>query len=486
MIKWTAVLSSISALMLVLSILASFNGLVFTILSSDPLEYNSSIRFLLASLTLMLISLLVYVAFKNYIITDITEAYIVVSLYWFLAPLASSIILYASIGLNIIDGFFESLSALSGAGLTVIIPESMPRVILMWRSILQWVGGISIVVIGGALLPFLHAIIRSIYLVEVGARLAPRVISTIRVLFTIYIILTVSSILLLYISGMDLFNALNHGLTGIATAGMSTKNTGYTFWYENGYIIAVVLTIFIMILGATNFQDLNLLIRGKIRAFIDSIEVRGLIAFIAILWLIAFIISVVEGKTEELLPWTFNLVSAITTTGFQIGDLRVESESYKIILVLAMAIGGPTFSTAAGLKVKRVIIAIKAVYWEFSRPLAPPRALRVFRVGDREFTEKDIAIVYSYITLYIIVLIFTSLIIKILVDYYKLGDYTYIDVLLDTTSALSCVGLSTGIISPSTPLVIKLILMVPIYLGRLEFLPIYLLISLYSRRKIVL
>lgn len=409
----------------------------------------------------------------------VREAFATISLYWFLLPLSSGLILTLTARLHPLDAVFESLSALSGAGFTFIKPEEAPRTVVLWRSVLQWLGGISIVVFGGAVLPMVHGIIRSIYAVEMGVKLSPTVLSTIRVLLLLYVGLSFLSITLLFLSGMSLFDAVNNGLTAFATGGMSTKNDGFSHWYLRGEHLIIVSAMIMMILGAINFGDLFMLSRGDARGFLRSPEVRGQLLLLGI----AVLVSVAYG-THELLPRLFNAISAITTTGFQIG--KIEGDGYKMALIALMAIGGATFSTAAGLKIKRTIVVAKTIYLELSRPLAPSSmTTRKIRVGDREISEREALAAVSYALLYVVVLLFSSFLAMIILSSAGM-EYNYIDVLFETTSALSCVGLSVGIISPELPASAKVLYMILIYLGRIEMLPLYLIIGSHYRAKVTL
>ncbi|MCX8196522.1 MAG: hypothetical protein N3F67_05565 [Acidilobaceae archaeon] len=466
---------SLAAISLVPLLFASAIGAALTLLD---FSYHN-VSFFLSSLLLSLPTAALAWRLRRTPPLEVRDSFLVISLYWLLLPLLSGIILSSTLRISLLDGFFESLSAMSGAGFTVITPEEAPPVVLLWRSTLQWLGGISVVVIGGAFLPLLHGIIRSLYSVEVGARLAPTVISTVREVFQLYLVLSLLSVTLLLLAGMEPFDALNHGLTGIATAGMSTKDESFTFWYERDQTAVILATMLIMILGATNFADLRALMRGNIRAFIGSPEVRAMAFLLSPLLLISFL------SGGESLALSFNAVSALTTTGFQIGDIRSQPDSYKIALIIAMTIGGATFSTAAGLKLKRVIVASKALYMELSRPLLPGGTLRSLRVGGKEYSERDVTAVYAYMFLYAVTLLASSLSLKALLDAHGI-EYGYLDVLFEATSALSCVGLSVGIVSPALPDAVKLLLSLIIYLGRIEFLALYLLVGSYYRRRATL
>ncbi|MDM7275383.1 MAG: TrkH family potassium uptake protein [Thermoprotei archaeon] len=481
-----AVASGVSALLLVFSLMALVNGIAFLLFSGEAWRWVS-VKFTLVSAFLSALSLSLYLVFRKFTATELEEAFIVVSLFWLLAPLFSAILYTVSFNMSPIDGYFESMSGLTGTGLTMISSlESAPPVVLMWRSLTQWIGGLGIVVFGGALLPFIYRVIRSAYIVERGPKLAPTLISSMRRLFTLYLAYTLLGVALLYASGMSFFEAVNHAMTGIATAGMTTRDGSMTYWYESGKHGVLAATVIIMILGATNFTDLYNMSRGRVRAFLSSVEVRGFTAILALLTLAVAIISIASGSPDRFWIRLYNLVSALTTTGFQVGSLKEEPEAYKAILAVAMAIGGATFSTAAGIKIKRIVVAVKGILWELERPLIPRGAVITRRVGDLEVKHEDITAVYAFILIHVIMAVALSIAFKTALDYYNIGGFSYADTLVETLTAVSDIGLSVGLISQDSPTIIKILAIIAMYLGRIEYLPLYMIVSAYYRKKIAL
>lgn len=481
-----AVASGVSALLFIFSLMALANGLLSLLFSGESWGWVG-IKFTLVSAVLAVLSFSIYFVFRRFIVTELEDAFIVVSLFWLLAPLFSAIIYIISFNMSPIDGYFESMSGLTGTGLTMVSSlETAPPVLLTWRSLTQWIGGLGIVVFGGALLPFIYRVIRSAYIVERGSKLAPTLISSMRRLFTLYLAYTLLGVALLYVSGMSLFEAVNHAMTGIATAGMTTRDGSMTYWYESGKHGVLAATAIIMILGATNFTDLYNMSRGRVRVFLSSVEVRSFAAILALLTLAVAIVSIASGSPDRFWIRVYNLISALTTTGFQVGSIREEPEAYKVILVVAMAIGGATFSTAAGIKIKRIVIAVKGILWELERPLIPRGAVITRRVGDLEVKHEDITAVYAFILIHIIMAVTLSIAFKITLDYYNIGGFSYADTLIDTMTVVSDIGLTVGMINQNSPTIIKILAIIAMYLGRIEYLPLYIIVSTYYRKKIAL
>lgn len=428
---------------------------------------------------------------RKYAITEIVDAILVVSLSWLVIPALSALIYSYTIGLDYIDSFFESLSGFSGTGLTVLAkPEDLPYVVLIWRASTQWMGELGIIVFSAALLPYIHRVLSRVYVAERGVKLAPTILSTARRLLIMYTFLTLVGTVVLMLSGMNFLDALAHSMTGIATGGMSTNSQSIGYWYKTaGYLVLITSTI-VMVFGALNFADLYELLRGRIRRFVGRLEVKWFLYLLAILTIISTITVIsTHGLNLEMLSLAiYNMVSGYTTTGFQVGDIgREYPDTLKLVIVLAMAVGGATFSTAGGIKIKRIAIALKSIGWTFAKPFLPEKAYLVRRVGDEVLSEDDVISVYAYIMLYAIVALIISYTLYIVLNF---SGYTwsknYIDALFETVSALSCVGLSTGITSISMPVYAKVVLMLAMYLGRLEFAPIYIVIGYQYKSRVTL
>ncbi|MCX8184345.1 MAG: potassium transporter TrkG [Sulfolobales archaeon] len=481
------VVSSLAVLLLTVSTLALVLGVVGYSLSEKEVEKSTSMRIIEVALVTDAVVVSIFVLCKKNFITELMDAFIVVSVFWIVAPLFSAILYSRTTEMDFIDALFESVSGFSGTGLSVIDkPETLPRVVLAWRALTQWVGELGIVVISGVLLPFLHRSIRSVYVVERGAKLAPTVISTARRLFTIYIVYTLIGAALFLISGMDLFDSVSHSMTAIATGGMSTNSQNLGYWFKAGNRFIAISAAVVMTLGALNFMDLYNLTLGRLREFTESVEVRGFVIILFIFLASLGVVGMATNSIESFWVWSFHVLSGFTTTGFSLTPISEHPDVVKAIITLSMVIGGATFSTAGGMKIKRVVVAVKSVLWETGKTFVPKSVVLVRRVGSEVVRDEEIASIHSYIALYGLTLIVTSIALHISLLSSGITSYSYMDSLLEVSSALSCVGLSSGITSSSAPILAKAILMVTMYLGRIEFLPLYTLIGIYYINKITL
>jgi trk system potassium uptake protein TrkH len=489
-----SIIFSISVIVITLLFLAVLEGIsfyIYSILTVNYTELEASTKFLTISTAILIPFILIAISLRNAVLIEILDAIVVVSIAWIVIPAVNALIYSYTIGIDYIDGFFESISGFTGTGLTIFSrPEDLPYTILIWRASTQWIGELSVIVFSTALLPYIHRVLGRVYIVERGVKLGPTILSTSRRLLAIYVFLTSLGVLMLMLSGMSFLDALAHSMTGIATGGMSTNSQSIGFWYNVvGYKI-LITSIIIMVFGALNFVDLHNLFRGKIKKFFKSLEVKWFL-YISIFLVVAVVIVVLTCygfKSEILVLALYNTISGLTTTGFQVGNIgREYNDILKLVIIVAMAIGGATFSTAGGIKIKRVVIALKSLGWSFAKPFILERVYFVKRIGEEIIEEEDISSTYAYITFYSLTAIFFSAALYIVLN---ISGYTwsrnYIDVLFEIVSALSCVGLSTGITSISMPIYAKILLIIAMYLGRLEFAPIYILVGYWYKSKVTL
>ncbi|MEM2752808.1 MAG: potassium transporter TrkG [Sulfolobales archaeon] len=480
--------SSLAILLATVSTLAIITGLAGFLVFEEVIEREVSLKIVGIALIFDSVSVAVFALYRKHLIVELVDAFLVVSVFWILAPLFSATLYSYTIRMPFLDALFESVSGFSGTGLTVIDkPESLPRVILIWRALTQWVGELGVVVISGVLLPFLHRSIRSIYVVERGARLAPTIISTTRKLFTLYVVYTAIGVLLFTLSGMALTDSIAHSMTAIATGGMSTNSENLGYWFKAGNNFIAISASILMVLGALNFMDLYNLSLGRLSEFAKSIEVRGFAAIFLVFLALLGVSAIATNSTESSFwAWTFHMLSGLTTTGFSIVPIRDHPDIVKVVLVLSMVVGGSTFSTAGGIKIKRAIVLAKSLLWESGKVFIPKSVVVVRRVGGEVIKEEELISTYSFVALYLLTLAAISVVLHLSLLSSGITSFSYIDSLFETASALSCVGLSSGIASSSAPAITKVLLMVAMYLGRIEFLPLYTLVGIYYISKITL
>ncbi len=390
---------------------------------------------------------------------------------WIIIPFIGGLTLHISTSMPLLDALFEGVSGFTGTGLTMVTkPDVMPRTVLLWRSIMQWVGGLGVVVISLAL--FARGVTVARLAVAEGReeKIEPSVKRTIIAMLKIYVYITIIATILLYLSGMDLFDALNHAMTGVGTGGFSTHASSVGYYSSLNVWYAAIAS---MILGAINFVDYSRIRREGFRSFLSSIEVRTLLL---IAFLGGFLTYIVLSRVFAVIDFTlyseslFHAISALTNTGFQVSDVSRYPDLVKVLFVTLMVIGGSTSSTSAGIKIYRLVVFIKAIGWEIKRILLPSRTMFALKVGRKIIDHEVIRKVALFIVLYITTLLVGSLITAFI---YYVGDIdvTYTDVLFEVASAQTCTGLSVGLAGPHMPEAAKAVFIVIMLLGRLEIYP---------------
>ena len=392
---------------------------------------------------------------------------IVSSLSWLWAGFIAALIMMLILDISFLDGFFENVSAWTGSGLTIFSDvESLPMSILFLRSLEQWIGGLGVVIIFIILLITPGSSAFRLYKSEArDEKLRPNIKNTLTATIKIYGFYTLIGFILYVLAGMPLFDSLNLTFTTISTGGMSIKNANVGFYQNN---IVYIITMFIMILGATSFSVHYKIAKTKGKALFKDIQFRWLIGCIVISGILVVIFT-------HLAPLyvVFHIVSAITTTGANIAppsELASWATPALIIIMMLMMMGGSSGSTVGAIKLIRVITVLKSVNLTVTNILSPGRVVKI-RTGEKTVDESGMKEASIYIAVYLLFLLVSW----IIMTYYTNDP---INTLFDVTSTIGNVGLSTGIINGSLGTIPKLLLIFLMWLGRLEIIPILLTIQI--------
>ncbi len=439
------------------------------VLLGDELSYS----FLVLGTVLVFVG---YASFKKAQSLSVIESLLVASLAWLVIPILSALALVIEIRIDFVDAFFESMSGFTGTGFTVLTPSTLKKSILMWRALMQWTGELGIVVFAMIVVPYFYETARTVYGLERPLRIGMNLYETAKRLILVYVTLTLVGFLSYVVTGLTPFDALTHIMTTIATGGMSTYNEGYNVIYAYSPNSIIPFIVF-MILGAFNFIVLYNLVTGNFREVLRSEELRCFI-------LILILLSVITGATYyvleggDFMSGFFNQVSGMSTTGFNIGSLKNLKNFTKSLLILGMFLGGMTFSTAGGIKTLRLVMFLKKLNLYTEKTILPPSVVKRVVIQGQTVSEEEVSISFMLTSLYVM----SAFIIASLITLFS-SDYLFIDALFDTVSALSCVGLSVEVVNPAAPLAVKILIILAMYMGRLEFTPLLVLRSLTARRK---
>ena len=337
------------------------------------------------------------------------DGYLVVSSGWLIMSFFGSLpyILSGSIP-NLTDAFFETLSGFSTTGATILTDiESVHKGILFWRSLTQWIGGMGIIVLTVAILPILGIGGMQLFVAEAPGispdKLQPRIKETAKRLWLIYLGLTGLESILLWIGGMPFYDAINHGLTTMATGGFSTKNASIAY-FSSPFIQYVI--IFFMFMAGTNFTMTYFALHGRFRKVLNNDEFRFYLGFCLLFSVIVG--SVIFGLGHESLEKSFRdslfqVVSIITTTGYITADYTSWTSFITVLFFIMMFFGASAGSTAGGVKIVRHIILIKNSFLELKRQLHPNAVIPVRFNGkavSREITYNILAFIMIYIFIF--------------------------------------------------------------------------------------
>jgi trk system potassium uptake protein TrkH len=304
-----------------------------------------------------------------------------------------------------VDCIFETVSGFTTTGASVIRDvEIVPPGILFWRSLTHWLGGLGIVVLGLAILPFLGVGGMQLYKAEVPGpvvdKLKPRLKDTAMILWKVYVLFTAVETVLLLLGGMNLLDALCHTFGTLATGGFSTKNASIGY-YQSVYIDTVV-TIF-MLIGGINFALHFQVFRGKPLAMWRDPEFRFFMGF----WLLLTLIITLNcfGKTygsfwKALQYASFTVASITTTTGFATGNFELWPPLSLCLLLLCMVVGGSVGSTGGAVKCMRIMVVLKQGYRELIR-LIHPRAVVRLKLGHQAVAPEVFDGIAGFIFLYL-------------------------------------------------------------------------------------
>ena len=340
------------------------------------------------------------------------EGMAVVGLGWLLAAFFGAFPFYLSgVTPSFVDAYFEAMSGFTTTGSTILIDiESLPKGVLFWRSFTHWLGGMGIVVLFVAILPYLRAGGKQLFRSEVPGptadALRPRVSETASALWKIYVGISGAETALLYLQGMTFFDALCHTFGTMATGGYATKNASIGY-YNSALIDATI--VFFMILAGTNFGLYFRLLQGEWKAFFRDAEWQAYAGFFAAGTALVtgdlLLNGVYEGIAGAFRFGSFQVVSIMTTTGYGTANFDVWPSFSKLILVSLMFVGGCAGSTGGGMKVIRILVLLKNAYIGVEKVFRPHvvRTLKVRNVPI-ENDVRDAIVVFFFVSLNILLL----------------------------------------------------------------------------------
>lgn len=407
------------------------------------------------------------------------EGYIIVAFAWIIISLFGALpfVLCGAIP-GYTDAFFETISGFTTTGATILTDiEAMPKGLLFWRSTTHWIGGMGIIVLSLAILPFLGIGGMQLFIAEVPGptpdKLHPRITQTAKRLWGIYVLLTVLETGLLMLGGMNLFDGLCHAFGTMATGGFSTKNTSIAGFSP---YIQYVITAF-MILAGTNFSLHYLALHGKLRDVWKNEEYRyflGAIGVASVIITLSLFFTEPGNIEHAFRDSIFTVVSIITTTGFITADYLVWPGVLWFLIFLLMFVGGSAGSTGGGIKIMRQLLLFKNSLIELKRQMHPQAVIPV-RMNGRPVSQDIIFNVLAFFLIYMISFAIGTLVMSLL-------GLDFESAIGTTAATIGNIGPGIGSVGPvgnysDIPLLGKWFLSFLMLLGRLELFTVLILFS---------
>ncbi len=411
---------------------------------------------------------------------NVRDGFFIVSLGWILMSLFGALPFWLSGEIpRVVDAWFESASGFTTTGSTILEDiEVLPHDLLLWRSLIQWIGGMGFIVLSIALLPLLGVGGMQLMKAEVPGptidKVKPRVRDTAMTLWKVYVVLTAAVGILYFAGGMTWFESVCHALTTMATGGYSTRNASIG-GFASSYI-TIVATIFMFLAGA-NFVLHYRLMKGDYSPILQSTEFRwyaGITAGAIIFVTISTMYTTFDSVWVALKHSAFQVVSIITTTGYGSYDYELWAPAVQFLLLIFMFFGGMSGSTAGGIKIMRIVLFIKNTSYELKR-VVHPRAVIPLALNKQKVTQGAINEIMAFVFIFTSVFILGTLILSA-------TGLDFMSSLGAAASAMGNVGPGLGSVGPAGNYahlhdIAKMTLTICMIMGRLELFTIMIIFS---------
>jgi trk system potassium uptake protein TrkH len=395
-----------------------------------------------------------------------------------IASFGSIPFLLSDLDFSISDSFFESMSGITTTGSSVISDLSKsPKSLLLWRAIMQWLGGVGIIVMAITVLPLLKVGGMQLFRVESSDRpekILPRTSQVAVIIISTYLILTLFCAFFYKIFGMNFFDSIAHSMTTIATGGFSTHNESIGYFKNSN--IEVVATIFI-ILGSIPFISYLKFIKGNKKIFLEDVQIKGLIYLFILSTLIMFLYLLVNNDSnlliEKIRISSFNVVSILSGTGYVTNDFSLWGKFPLIFFLFLMFIGGCAGSTACGIKIFRFQLLFLFINNQIKK-LIFPNSVFILKYNNQKITDNYMNSIIVFIFAYLFIFILIAMLLSI-------TGLDFLSAISGAATSISNVGPGLGdVIGPnvnfkSIPEVSKWILSFGMLLGRLELFAVLIL-----------
>jgi len=410
---------------------------------------------------------------------NLQQAFLLTTLSWLSIAIFGCIpFLLSNLNLSFVDSFFESMSGITTTGSTIIASlDNAPKSVLIWRAILQWLGGIGIIVMAITILPLLNIGGMQLFRMESSdntEKILPRTREVTLIISIIYLVLTFACGTAYWLVGMNIFDSIAHSMTTIATGGFSTYSASIGY-FQNPKI--EIVSIIFIILGSVPFIAYLKFIKGDQKVFFKDVQIKGLIYILIISVLLMFLYLLLSNKeysfANNLRISTFNIVSILSGTGYVTSDFSLWGKFPLIFFLFLMFIGGCAGSTTCGIKIFRLQILGHFVLNQIKK-MVYPHGVFPLRYNNEKISNPFIYSIMTFIFLYFFIFF-------ILAALLSLDGLDFVSAISGSATAISNVGPGLGeMIGPNgnfsdLPNFSKLSLSLGMLLGRLELFAVLVL-----------
>jgi len=385
---------------------------------------------------------------------------------------------FSDLNFSFSDSFFESMSGITTTGSSVIVDLSKtPKSLLLWRAIMQWLGGVGIIVMAITVLPLLKVGGMQLFKVESSDRLEkilPRTTQVAIIIISTYLILTIFCAFFYKIFGMSFFDSVAHSMTTIATGGFSTHNESIGYFKNPN--IEVVATVFI-ILGSIPFITYLKFIKGNKKIFFEDVQIKGLVYLFILSTLIMFLYLLFNDNNnlfvEKIRIASFNVVSILSGTGYVTNDFSLWGKFPLIFFLFLMFIGGCAGSTACGIKIFRFQLLFLFINNQIKK-IIYPNSIFILKYNNQKITDGYMNSVIVFVFAYLFIFMLVAMLLSI-------TGLDFLSAISGAATSISNVGPGLGdVIGPNgnfkfIPEVSKWILSFSMLLGRLELFAVLIL-----------
>lgn len=407
------------------------------------------------------------------------EGFVIIACAWILWSVFGAIPFYISGEIPFyLDAVFETISGFTTTGSTILTDiASMSKGMNFWRCLTHWIGGMGVLVFVMVIVSLEEKNSMHLMRAEVPGpetdKLVPRARESARILYSMYLFLTVTEVLLLRVGGMNWYDSIVHSFSTAGTGGFSNRNNSIAY-YDSAYIDGVITTF--MILFGINFNMYYFLLLRKVKAVFKNEEVRAYLGIIvaATAAITINILQIYETPLKAFRYAVFQVSAIITTTGFATADFNLWPEFSKCILLMLMVIGACAGSTGGGMKVSRILILLKSVKQELKRMLHP-KSVDIVKVNGKKVGNSTVHNVYIYFIAYVAIFIISVLVVSI-------DNFDFATSFSGVLTTINNVGPGIAAVGPVenfaafSPLS-KIVFCLDMLIGRLEIFPFLVLFS---------